>query len=109
MKRKKTCKLILMVAVGLAAPIFLLGIPIHAQQSSGSMDHPPGMEEGGPFSEFSHQTTSFGGKQATPDKPAVSTFPGEVHGVTRYPSGLPMPEAEVAILNGDADIDRTTV
>ncbi len=43
------------------------------------------------------------------DKPAASTFPGEVHGVTRYPSGLPMAEAEVVILSGDADTDRTTV
>jgi hypothetical protein len=110
MKRKRNGRLILMVGVGLAAPLFLLGVPIRAQQSSRSMDAPPGMEEGGgPFSAVTHGTTTFGGRQADPDKPAVSTFPGEVHGVTRYPSGLPMPNAEVAILNGDANVDRTTV
>lgn len=110
MKRKQNGRLILVVGVGFAAPLFLLGVPIHAQQSSRSMDAPPGMEEGGgPFSGVTHGPTTFSGKQAEPDKPAVSTFPGEVHGVTRYPSGLPMPNAEVAILNGDANVDRTTV
>ena len=111
MKRKSFCKLIRVTAVGLAVPLFLLGLPIHAQQSSGSLDHPPGMEEGGgPFSGFNnHEAPTFGGRQGAPDKPAVSTFPGEVHGVTRYPNGLPIPDAEVAILNGDTNVDRTTV
>jgi hypothetical protein len=109
MKRKRICKLILMVGVGLAAPMFLLGIPIHAQLAT-DPDAPPGMRQGSsPFSAASHGPTTFGGRQAGPEKPAVSTFPGEVHGVTRYPSGLPMPNAEVAILNGDANVDRTTV
>jgi len=98
-----------MVGVGFAAPMFLLGIPIHAQQSRPG-DAPPGMEEGGgPFSGAQHGPTTFGGRQGQSDAPAVSTFPGEVHGVTRYPGGLPMPAAEVTILNGDADIDRTTI
>jgi hypothetical protein len=109
MKRKISRKLILMVGVGFAAPMFLLGIPIHAQQSRPG-DAPPGMDErGGPFSGAQHGPTTFGGKQGQPDAPAVSTFPGEVHGVTRYPGGLPMPAAEVVILNGDTDVDRTTV
>lgn len=109
MKRKSICKMILKAGVVFAAPMFLLGIPIHAQQTP-HRDAPPGMEEGGsPFSDGSHEQTSFGGRHPSPEAPAVSTFPGEVHGVTRYPSGLPMPGAEVAILNGDADVDRTTV
>jgi hypothetical protein len=107
--KRIVCKLVLAAGAGVFAPLFLLGIPIHAQQSRPG-DAPPGMEENGsPFGSGSHGPTTFGGRQDTPDKPAVSTFPGEVHGVTRYPSGLPMPGVQVAILNGDADVDRTTV
>jgi len=108
MKRKKSWKLILMAGVGFAAPI-LLSVPIYAQQTP-HQDAPPGMEEGGsPFSDSSHVQTTFGGRHAPPETPAVSTFPGEVQGVARYPSGLPMPGAEVNLLNGDADVDRTIV
>jgi len=108
MKRKKSWKLILMAGVGFAAPI-LLSVPIYAQQTP-HQDAPPGMEEGGnPFSDTSHVQTTFGGRHAPPETPAVSTFPGEVQGVARYPSGLPMPGAEVNLLNGDADVDRTIV
>ena len=96
-----------MISAGVMVQLALLlcTAPIHAQTAT---DAPPGMENGaGPFSGGSHGPTTFGGRQAAPDKPAVSTFPGEVHGVTRYPSGLPMPEAEVTIVNGDTNVDRT--
>jgi hypothetical protein len=111
MKRKSIRKQILIDGVVFAALTILCSIPIHAQQSSSNTGTPPGMgENDGPFSGGTQRgPTTFGGKQAPPDKPAVSTFPGEVHGVTRYANGLPMPEAEVVILNGDADVDRTTV
>jgi hypothetical protein len=108
MKRKKNWKLTLMAGVGLAVPL-LLGVPIYAQQTP-HQDAPPGMEEGGsPFSDTSHVQTTFGGRHAAAETPAVSTFPGEVKGVTRYPSGLPMPGVAVNLLNGDADVDRTIV
>ena len=35
--------------------------------------------------------------------------PGDVHGITRYPGGLPMAGAEVVILNADVDVERSTV
>jgi hypothetical protein len=111
MKCRLIRKLTFMAGVGVSASIFLLGVPIHAQQSSNNSGTPPGMEENqGPFSNNSGQkTTTFGGRHDAAPPPAVSTFPGEVQGVTRYPSGLPLPGAEVALLNADTDTDRTTV
>ena len=90
MKRDLVCKHILMAGVVLPALTFLLGGTALAQRTS---DSPPGMDErSGPFS-GSHGPTTFGGKHDSPNKPVDSTFPGEIHGVTRYPNGLPMPEA----------------
>src|ERR1700736_6421163 len=104
---KQICKQILMPGVVLPALVILLGIPAQAQKTSGMV--PPGMEENtGPFS-GGHGPKTFGGNSGPVDKPAVSSTPGEVHGVTRYANGLPIPGAEVAILNGDVDIDRTVV
>jgi hypothetical protein len=102
-------KRILMAGIVLPALSVLLTVPAHAQTAKG--DVPPGMEDNaGPFSGTSGQkTTSFGGRHDGPPAPAEAAFPGEVHGVTRYPSGLPMPEAEVVLLNPDANIDRTMV
>jgi hypothetical protein len=128
MKRRLICKQILTAAVLLPALTAMLVVPAHSQVASGTnppgvgpavmnphdlnttiSDAPPGMGEGeGPFSGH-HGPQTFGGKAAPEDKPAVSTFPGEVHGVTRYPSGLPMPGAEVAILGADVNVDRTIV
>jgi hypothetical protein len=108
MKSKLICKHLLMAGVVLPALTFLLGVPTHAQRTN---DAPPGMgEKDGPFGGVtSHGPTTFGGKPDTSNKPAVSSFPGEIHGVTRYPSGLVMPGATVLILNADADIDRSIV
>jgi hypothetical protein len=130
------CKQKLMAAVVLLALLIVLGVPVHAQMAPGANSPgsgiappvmnphdvnpsnsgplpsgaPPGMGEGeGPFSSGHHGPTTFGGKQAAPDKPAISTFPGEVRGVTRYPNGLPMPGAEVALLGAEVNIDRTIV
>jgi Putative beta-barrel porin-2, OmpL-like. bbp2/Carboxypeptidase regulatory-like domain len=106
MKRKLICKQILMAGVVFPA-LILLGVPTQAQKTSGA---PPGMEVdgGSPFS-GSHGPKTFGGRPNVEDKPAESSTPGEVRGVTRYANGLPMPGAEVVILNGDVDIDRTIV
>jgi len=35
--------------------------------------------------------------------------PGDVHGMVRYPNGLPMAGAQVIILNADVDVERSTV
>jgi len=47
-----------------------------------------------------------------PEPPADATdsnSPAEVRGVTRYPTGLPLPQAQVAITGADVSIDRTAV
>src|ERR1700686_3337822 len=99
MKRNRVCKQILMAGVVVSAMTILLGVPSYAQQASGMA--PPGMGENeGPFSRTAgHGPQTFGGKSSTADKPAESSTPGEVRGVTRYANGLPMPGAEVVILN----------
>ena len=35
--------------------------------------------------------------------------PGDVHGLVRYPNGLPMAGAQVVILSADVDVERSTV
>jgi hypothetical protein len=106
MKRNLICKLV--VGVVLSSLTVLLGAPAHAQQGSGMV--PPGMEESAsPFPGGGHGPKTFGGNSAPAEKPAVSSSPGEVQGVTRYANGLVMPGAEVVILNGDVNIDRTVV
>ncbi len=108
MKRNLIRKQILMAGVVLSALTILPGVPTQAQKASGT-GVPPGMEEGaGPFT-GGHGPTTFGGKSSLTNKPAVSSSPGEVRGVTRYPSGLPMPGAEVVILGAEVSIDRTAV
>ena len=108
MKRNLVRKHILMAGIVLPALTFLLGGTALAQRTS---DSPPGMDErSGPFS-GSHGPTTFGGKPDaySPNKSFDSTFPGEIHGVARYPNGLPMPGANVLILSPGADVDRTMV
>jgi len=110
MRRKINCKRILMA--GLALPAMILALGVRARAQSDERNAPPGMEDNsgmGAFSAGGNKTTSYGGRHDAPAGPAVSSFPGEVHGVTRYPSGLPMPGAEVVIINPDANIDRTIV
>jgi Putative beta-barrel porin-2, OmpL-like. bbp2/Carboxypeptidase regulatory-like domain len=107
MKCNLICVRLLMAGFVLPALAILLAAPTQAQKTSNMA--PPGMEESAsPFS-AGHGPTTFGGKPSSPDTPVVSSSPGEVHRVTRYANGLPMPEAEVVILNGDVNIDRTIV
>jgi hypothetical protein len=82
--------------------MIFLEVPIGAQM-------PPGLSLHG-----SGGTSAFG-RGMSGEKPessattAVSNSPSEVHGVTRYSSGLPLPKAEVVITGADVSIDRTTV
>jgi hypothetical protein len=107
MKRNLVGRQVLIAVVVLPVLIMLLCAQTQAQKASGTA--PPGMEErADPFSGGQGPKT-FGGKPSSEDKPAVSNSPGEVRGVTRYPSGLPMPGAEVVILGAEVSIDRTAV
>jgi hypothetical protein len=46
---------------------------------------------------------------ANEEAPPTHDVPSELSGVTRYPNGLPLPEAEVVITGADVSIDRTAV
>src|SRR5579863_5853790 len=50
-------------------------------------------------------------EEAKPETRVLSAdhAPGDVHGVVRYPGGLPMAGAQVFILNADVDVERSTV
>jgi hypothetical protein len=50
-------------------------------------------------------------EKPAPEKHVLTSdhAPGDVHGVIRYPSGLPMAGAQVVILNADVDVERSTV
>ena len=58
-----------------------------------------------------HGPTTFNDRTPKPEQHVLTAdhAPGEVKGVTRYPSGLPMAGAHVVILNADVDVERITV
>jgi hypothetical protein len=58
-----------------------------------------------------HGPDAFTGSTSKPEQHVLTAdhAPGDVHGVTRYPSGLPMPGAQVVILNADVDVERSTI
>ena len=58
-----------------------------------------------------HGPDAFGGSTPKPEQHALTAdhAPGDVYGVTRYPSGLAMAGAKVVILNADVDVERSTV
>ncbi len=87
--------------------LLLCTAPLRAQSGA-----PPGMEEGSPFGSPSGRgPTTFNDKTPVPETHVLTAdhAPGDVRGVTRYPSGLPMPGAQVVILNADVDVERSVV
>jgi hypothetical protein len=55
--------------------------------------------------------TTFTSSTPKPEEHVLTAdhAPGDVKGVARYPSGLPMAGAQVVILNADVDVERSTV
>src|ERR1700693_2194923 len=102
MKRRPILRGILSAGVIVQLALLLWTVPLHAQ--SGLV---PGMEDpvGG------HGPDAFGGSTPKPEQHALTAdhAPGDVYGVTRYPSGLAMAGAKVVILNADVDVERSTV
>ena len=92
------------ISAGVIVPMALLlcSVSLHAQ--SGLV---PGMEDpmtgGGP--------STFKTSEPKPEEHVLTAnhAPGDVHGVARYPSGLPMASAQIVILNADVDVERSTV
>jgi hypothetical protein len=93
-----------MVSAGVVVQlaVLLCSASLHAQ--SGLV---PGMQDpvGG------HGPDAFGNSAPKPEQHVLTAdyAPGDVHGVTRYPSGLPMAGAQVVILNADVDVERSSV
>ena len=102
MKRRPILRGILSAGGVVQLALLLCTAPLHAQ--SGLV---PGMED--PVS--GHGPTTFNDKTPKPEQHVLTAdhAPGEVKGVTRYPSGLPMAGAHVVILNADVDVERSTI
>jgi hypothetical protein len=87
--------------------LLLCTVPLRAQSGA-----PPGMDERSPFDTSSGRgPTTFNDRTPPPEQHVLTAdhAPGDVLGVTRYPSGLPMPGAQVVILNADVDVERYAV
>src|SRR5580692_3623132 len=102
MKRRPILRGILSAGGVVQLALLLCSAPAHGQ--SGLV---PGMQDpvGG------HGPDAFGSSTSEPEQHVLTAdhAPGDVHGVTRYPSGLPMSGAQVVILNADVDVERSTV
>jgi hypothetical protein len=103
MNRRPILRWVLSTGVAVQLSVLLCSVPLHAQ--SGLV---PGMEDpvGG-----GHGPTTFNDKAPVPEQHVLTAnhAPGDVTGVTRYSSGLPMAGVQVVILNADADVERFTV
>src|SRR5580704_1409343 len=102
MKRRPILRGIISAGGVVQLTVLLCSVPLHAQ--SGLV---PGMQDpvGG------HGPDAFGSSTSEPEQHVLTAdhAPGDVHGVTRYPSGLPVAGAQIAILNADVDVERSTV
>ena len=102
MKRRPILRGILSAGVIVQLALLLWTVPLHAQ--TGLV---PGMED--PVS--GHGPDAFSGSTPKPQQHVLAAdhAPGDVYGVTRYPSGLAMAGAKIVILNADVDVERSTV
>ncbi len=102
MKSRPILRRILSAGVLAQLALLLCAANLHAQTGlvPGMTNDPTGA---GP--------NTFGDRTPIPEKHVLTAdhAPGNVHGVTRYPSGLPMAGAQVVILNADVDVERSTV
>jgi hypothetical protein len=102
MKRRPILRGISSAGVVVQLGLLLCSATLHAQ--TGLV---PGMED--PVS--GHGPDAFSGSTPKPQQHVLAAdhAPGDVYGVTRYPSGLAMAGAKVVILNADVDVERSTV
>ncbi len=111
MKRRPILRWILSAGVAVQLALLWCSFPLHAQSGVSPSGTPPGMEDESPLDPMNHARSAFDDRTPKPE-PHVLTAdhaPGDVKGVTRYPSGLPMAGAQVVILNADVDVERSTV
>jgi len=102
MRRRPILRGILSAGGVVQLALLLCTAPLRAQS-----DLVPGMQDpvGG------HGPSTFASSTPKPEQHVLTAdhAPGNVKGVTRYPSGLPMAGAQVVILNADVDVERSTV
>ena len=109
MKRRPILRGILSAGVMVQFSVLLFSVPLRAQTGVPSQ---PGMSSGTPFGSGSADSNfSTFDSEAKPETHVLSAdhAPGDVYGVARYPSGLPMAGARIVILNADVDVERSTV
>jgi putative OmpL-like beta-barrel porin-2/carboxypeptidase family protein len=106
MNRRPIVRGIISAGVVVQFALLLCGPPLHAQSGAPASDVPPGMEDPLANGGLSSFTT-----KPKPEQHVLTAdhAPGDVHGVARYPSGLPMAGAQVVILNADVDTERSTI
>ena len=111
MKRRPILRGILSAGVIVQLALLLCSVPMHAQSGAPVSGTPPGMEDQSPLDPMSHARSTFDDRTPKPEQHVLTAdhAPGDVHGVARYPSGLPMAGAQVVILNADVDVERSTV
>ena len=102
MRRRPILRGILSAGGVVQLALLLCTAPLRAQS-----DLVPGMQDpvGG------HGPSTFASSTPKPEQHVLTAdhAPGNVKGVTRYPSGLPMAGAQVVILSADVDVERSTV
>jgi hypothetical protein len=105
MKRRPILRGILSAGVVIQLILLLCSIPLRAQDIDLSKAPASGV--------IGASGPDFSTLMDTPAKDqhvlSADHAPGDVHGVIRYPNGLPMPGAQVVILNADVDVERSTV
>jgi hypothetical protein len=107
MNRRPILKRVVSAGALVQLSLLLCSMPMRAQS-----DVPPGMDDRSPFgSSSSRGPSTFSDRTPAPEAHVLTAdhAPGDVHGVTRYPSGLAMPGAQVVILNADVDVERFAV
>jgi len=103
MNRRPILRWMLSTGMAVQLAVLLCTSTLHAQ--SGLV---PGMEDpvGG-----GHGPTTFNDNTLAPEQHVLTAnhAPGDVHGLARYPSGLPMAGAQIVILNADVDVERSII
>ena len=100
------------ISAGVAVLVLLLcSSPMWAQSQSKSAPDLSKEDSTNVLGNNSEPDFSMFNEKPAPEQHVLTAdhAPGDVHGVIRYPSGLPMAGAQVFILNADVDVERSTV
>jgi hypothetical protein len=109
MKRRPIVRGILSAGVAIPLALLFCSVPSRAQERDLGKE----ADSANPSSVIGASGPDWSGFK-DPAKPESHVLtadhaPGEVHGVARYPGGLPMAGAQVVILNAEVDVERTAV